>query len=409
MSLELNNTNSTANDTTKKLSNELTRLSVDIKVIMWIMYTFITILAIVGNGIVCYIVAAFKRMRTVTNLFIINLAVGDMLMAILCIPFSFISNLILSYWPFGHVMCPIVLYAQAVTVLTSAYTLIAISIDRYVAILYPLKPRMTKFHAKIVIMIVWMVALLTSLPTAVTARVVPHPNNPNSSGYYLCQEQWKIPLQRYHYSLVLMILQFFVPLGILVFTFSRIAIVVWGKKTPGEAEDNRDQKLAKSKRKMVSMMIVVVSVFTLCWLPFNVLIIVGDQYDSVWTYKHISYIYFITHWLAMSHTCYNPIIYCWMNAKFREGFRQLFTRGNCSNSFNLRRYNENLRRCGTVTTSYSFSLKNRAPVKSTINSKKWTDLEGDKVSLEHMPAASMNNCRNAVLEQDFDIDNESRL
>lgn len=163
-------------------------LSNDITIVMWIMYMGITSISLVGNGLVCYIVLAFKRMRTVTNIFIVNLAIGDVMMATLCIPFTFVSNLVLEYWPFGAAMCPVVGYAQAVTVFTSAYTLIAISIDRYVAILYPLKPRLTKFYAKVIICIVWVVALVTPIPIAVTSRVIPHPRWENTSTKrYICQ------------------------------------------------------------------------------------------------------------------------------------------------------------------------------------------------------------------------------
>lgn len=101
-----------------------------VEALMHIMYITVSVAAIGGNGMVCYIVLAYQRMRTVTNFFIINLAVGDILMASLCIPFGFVSNLLLQYWPFGAVMCVLVSYAQVVSVFISAYTLIAISIDR---------------------------------------------------------------------------------------------------------------------------------------------------------------------------------------------------------------------------------------------------------------------------------------
>ncbi|CAG2115351.1 unnamed protein product [Medioppia subpectinata] len=100
------------------------------EVVMYVMYTIIWLAAILGNGFIIYIVFRYKRMQTVTNLFILNLAVGDILMAALCIPFTFVSNLLLQYWPFGPFMCVVVCYSQAVTVFVSAYTLIAISIDR---------------------------------------------------------------------------------------------------------------------------------------------------------------------------------------------------------------------------------------------------------------------------------------
>ena len=103
---------------------------------MYILYTIIWLAAILGNGFIIYIVLKEKRMQTVTNLFILNLAIGDILMAALCIPFTFVADLMLHYWPFGSFMCVIVGYSQAVTVFISAYTLIAISIDRYIKVIH---------------------------------------------------------------------------------------------------------------------------------------------------------------------------------------------------------------------------------------------------------------------------------
>lgn len=111
---------------------------------VYIMYISIFIFALFGNGVVCYIVYSSPRMKTVTNYFIVNLAVGDILMSLFCVPFSFFPTLLLQYWPFGSLLCHLVNYSQAISVLVSAYTLVAISIDRYIAILWPLRPRITK-------------------------------------------------------------------------------------------------------------------------------------------------------------------------------------------------------------------------------------------------------------------------
>uniref|UniRef100_A0A034WSP6 Neuropeptide Y receptor n=1 Tax=Bactrocera dorsalis TaxID=27457 RepID=A0A034WSP6_BACDO len=83
--------------------------------------------------------------------------------------------------------------------------------------------------------------------------------------------------------------------------------------------------MARSKRKMIKMMVMVVIVFTMCWLPFNVLVILlNDDAFKIW--EPLPYFWFAFHWLAMSHSCYNPIIYCYMNARFRGGFLQIIYR-----------------------------------------------------------------------------------
>jgi RYamide receptor len=67
---------------------------------------------------------------------------------------------------------------------------------------------------------------------------------------YICLEDWPEERQNYYYSIALMALQFIFPLLVLVFTYTRIAVAVWGKRPPGEAENSRDQRMARSKRKV---------------------------------------------------------------------------------------------------------------------------------------------------------------
>lgn len=71
---------------------------------------------------------------------------------------------------------------------------------------------------------------------------------------------------------------------------------------------------------MIKMMITCVATFTLCWLPLNIFVVIGDNYSSIYDYENIEYVWFACHWLAMSHASYNPVTYIWMNARFRYGF-----------------------------------------------------------------------------------------
>ncbi|KAL3225245.1 hypothetical protein MRX96_025928 [Rhipicephalus microplus] len=57
---------------------------------------------------------------------------------------------------------------------------------------------------------------------------------------------------------------------------------------------------------MIKMMIACVAAFLLCWLPLNLFIVVSEQYPSIYDVSGIGYMWFVCHWLAMSHACYNP-------------------------------------------------------------------------------------------------------
>lgn len=139
---------------------------------------------------------------------------------------------------------------KVVSVFLSAFTMLAISIDRYRAVIYPLKPRLTTGVSVVIIVLTWVLALSVSLPVAVFSRTYTRMDFEGNSVEY-CDELWPTEQQRYVYSISVMILQYFLPLSILSFTYINIGVVVWVKKVPGEAENNRDRRLAASKRKVV--------------------------------------------------------------------------------------------------------------------------------------------------------------
>jgi len=63
------------------------------------------------------------------------------------------------------------------------------------------------------------------------------------------------------------------------------------------------------------MMIVVVSIFAVCWLPFHIYFILTSIMPELTTESYIQEVYLAIYWLAMSNSMYNPIIYCWMNSR----------------------------------------------------------------------------------------------
>lgn len=93
--------------------------SVAFQTLVYLTYTVVFVVSLVGNGLVCHVVLFSAQMHSVTNLFIMNMAVGDLLMTLFCVPFSFVATLLLQYWPFGSDLCHTVSFAQAAAVLVS--------------------------------------------------------------------------------------------------------------------------------------------------------------------------------------------------------------------------------------------------------------------------------------------------
>lgn len=80
---------------------------------------------------------------------------------------------------------------------------------------------------------------------------------------------------------------------------------------------------------IIKMMIVVVIIFAICWLPLHIITIAGDINITFYNLPGMNIVWTISHWLAMSNCMYNPFIYCWMNAKFRDGFLKVFSCFTC--------------------------------------------------------------------------------
>ena len=209
-----------------------------IQVVFAIFFAVITILGVGGNAIVVYIVLGNTRMRTVTNYFVVNLAIGDMLMATMCVNFTFYATMY-NFWPFGAIMCKCVTFFQSVAVSVSIFTLVAISVDRYIAIIHPMRPKPRSKSTLIAIGVVWICACAFSIPPAYFTEYKVY------NGSTECAEvEWEHSKQ---YSIIAMCVQYFIPLTILAFAYGRIGFRVWMRKTPGEADALRDKKAFEAK------------------------------------------------------------------------------------------------------------------------------------------------------------------
>ncbi|XP_077461711.1 neuromedin-K receptor-like isoform X1 [Stigmatopora argus] len=288
------------------------------RVALWALaYCVVLGVALVGNAVVIWIILAHKRMRTVTNYLLLNLAVCDASMA----AFNTLVNFIYAAhgeWYFGGLYCRFHNLFPVTAVFASIYTMTAIAIDRYMAIIHPLKPRLSAKATVAVIMIIWSLAVVLALPLGyfATIRVLPHRT--------LCYVAWpRMADDPFMYHIVVTVLVYAVPLVVMAITYSTIGVTLWGGEIPGDTSDNYHGQL-QAKRKIVKMMMIVVVTFALCWLPYHIYFMVMGLNKHLSKWKAIQQVYLAVLWLAMSSTMYNPIIYCCLNSKFRTGFKCVF-------------------------------------------------------------------------------------
>ncbi|CCD73018.2 G-protein coupled receptors family 1 profile domain-containing protein [Caenorhabditis elegans] len=127
-------------------------------------FFMIFLLSVVGNSVVLIVIIKQRAMRSITNIYLMNLAASDMMLSVVCMPPTLVS-MVMNCWMFGNYMCKILAYLQPVVVTASAYTLAVIAFERYFAICKPLHSRIwqTRSHAYAMITLVWVIAIAANI------------------------------------------------------------------------------------------------------------------------------------------------------------------------------------------------------------------------------------------------------
>ncbi|XP_069994914.1 uncharacterized protein [Penaeus vannamei] len=187
-------------------------------------YVVIFLLGVVGNSLVIVTLLQNRKMRTITNVFLLNLAISDLLLGVFCMPVTLVGSLLRDFI-FGAVMCRLIPYFQAVSISVSVWTLVAISLERYYAICQPLRSRgwQTLSHAYKIISIVWLLSLVAMAPIAALSKLLPI----GSTNRHKCREMWpSLHLER-GFTLFLGLGLLLVPLVIMVAAYSSITVSLW--------------------------------------------------------------------------------------------------------------------------------------------------------------------------------------
>ena len=230
-----------------------------LKILASICYIVSMILGIGGNILVLLVIFYHQRMKTVTSFFIINLAISDLIFALLCIPSTYITAYLIQYWPFSSFACVFFNYMQTVSVTLTVYTLIWITFDKYWAFVKPFKLRMSIKICKYLIFLSWLFSLFVSLPIAFFTKLTYSSHNssdaaiPSDIDLPQCTEYWPENLTNIPqiYNISLLLIQYFIPLVILTYYYVRIYFVLTKAKAPGECIEQRDLKIMKSKKKVI--------------------------------------------------------------------------------------------------------------------------------------------------------------
>ncbi|XP_053268296.1 C-C chemokine receptor type 9 [Pleuronectes platessa] len=274
------------------------------------LFGIIFILGAVGNLLVVWIYSTVRnRLKTMTDVYLLNLAVADLLF--LCmLPFWAVDAA--KGWEFGVGLCTLVSSVYKINLFSSMFLLTCISVDRYIAIVQVTKAQNLKkkrlFYSKLTCLAVWFVSALLALPEFIFAQVKTDPD-----GMSFCHQiYWYNTFNRT--KILVLSLQicmgFCLPLLVMVFCYSVII---------------RTLLQAKSfeKHKALRVIFVVVLVFILSQLPYNSLLIVEakqatNSTDNCEMQISLDVAGQVAKSLAYMHACLNPFLYVFVGVRFRQ-------------------------------------------------------------------------------------------
>ncbi|XP_041369647.1 probable G-protein coupled receptor 83 [Gigantopelta aegis] len=291
--------------------------------ILIIAYSILCVISLFGNSLVCYVILKNKRLHTATNFFIANLAISDLLVTCLNVPFNIIRHM-MDDWLLGDFLCNLVNFSLMVSVYVSTYTLTVIAIDRHRLVLTPLSFRMSKLRAVCILGFVWIGAISLALPYGIYQKV--KDVNLIYTTVRRCRTEYPEPSDMFEQYLTVLtiIMQYCTPLTLIALAYGRIVLRLWARTHVGAVTAHQQLSQHNAKKRSIKLLITVVVVFALCWLPLNLYHLLTDLHPNTAMFHYDSTTFFICHWVAISSTCYNPFVYCWLNEQFREEVKARF-------------------------------------------------------------------------------------
>uniref|UniRef100_A0A3Q3W7N7 Type-1 angiotensin II receptor n=1 Tax=Mola mola TaxID=94237 RepID=A0A3Q3W7N7_MOLML len=283
------------------------------------------IIGMVGNSMVVAVIYCYMKLKTVANIFVLNLAVSD-LTFLITLPMWATFTATGYHWPFGGFLCKASAGLVIFNLYTSIFFLTALSIDRYLAIVHPVRSRRfrTVTYAHITCVVIWLFAFVLSVPSALTRDV----HNISNSNTTVCgflhptiENQMRLKELLLAISLMKSLLGFLIPFLIIITCYCLIGRALLGMRHIQKSSRSRDDEVLR-------MLAAAVLAFFLCWVPHQVfhLMQVLTQLilrENCAILEIIDTAMPFTICIAYFNSCVNPIVYGFVGRNFRKNLLRL--------------------------------------------------------------------------------------
>lgn len=319
-------------------------------IVVPIVFIWIMVIGVAGNGSLVYIIIREKALRTVPNALIVNLSIGDLLLLLFSAPFfTFVFGA--DKYPFNEPICKMNAYLQTLSLGVSIFTLTALSWDRYIAIVHPMNKHKGKPMLKVVVIVtvIWVTSALLAVFDAWSYTLIEGP------GIAVCFE---VPPKLFGVtyakarSIVHFLLLFVIPLVIIGCFYMMMAkILVKSSRempcelTVGTSSNRQQQRQIKDRIKVAKFVLSLVIMFVVCWLPRHIFVFwfawdINGLTDFWMIFKILSIC------LMYAYSCVNPYALFCLSRQFRKYY--VFYLFRCCRKYRYR--TDDLRRGSTSMT-----------------------------------------------------------
>nr|XP_039268409.1 delta-type opioid receptor-like [Styela clava] len=250
-----------------------------VRIVIATIYIAVFIFGVAGNGIILYTLMKVVKNRSVTDLYILGLAISDFLFVAM-LPITATDMLMGNQWIFGGVVCKLFVSVNYLALCAGVLIVTAMSVDRFQNVVFAIKMmgvRTTK-RANIIIIVVWSFSVLYMVPATITARVSEVINGSNVMACSLKYEDLSETLTAEKIATIHTVFRFFVVFLVpsIIMVFCNATIVHFlrkrrekkqKKKATTSDKDHKAQAHKREQDRITRLILIVTSVFLVCFFP----------------------------------------------------------------------------------------------------------------------------------------------